>query len=104
VRRRRQQLDDEALLEEYERALPIMTALALAQERPHEILDIALASADQEQAVARLRTRFGWSEVQAQAAIEMGFRSTTADRRERIAREVTFLTEQIAGLRAASAE
>ena len=92
-----------ALLEEYERALPIMSALKLAQERAHDVLDIALGSANQDEAVARLRTRFSWSEVQARAAIEMGLRSTTADRRERIAEEVDFLTAQIAGLKATTA-
>ena len=78
--------------------LSLFEAIATAMRDPHGVLDVVLGSADAEAARHALGERFGLSEVQATAVLEMQFRRVTASDRERIDEERQRLARRLRSL------
>jgi DNA gyrase/topoisomerase IV subunit A len=90
-------------LDELERVLPVMDAIAITQQHAQEVLAVAFDAEDQADAVRRLRRRFGWDDLQAHAALDVTFRYATRDKRSRIAQEIEVMREHVAQLRSEAA-
>lgn len=56
----------------------IMTALQQAFTERHTVVDVVGGAADRRAAIAALRDRFGWDDVQATAVLEMKVQDWTA--------------------------
>ncbi|WP_181313248.1 hypothetical protein [Nocardioides campestrisoli] len=80
--------------------LNIWEAVLLATRDPHGVLDVVMAAADPEAAVAALSQRFSVSEIQAEAMLALQVRRVTARDRAAIEAKHDELAAMVAGLRA----
>lgn len=78
----------------------ILEGFAIALDNLDEIIALIRASADAATARAQLESRFGLSERQAQAILEMRLRSLTAMERQKVLAELEELRAKIAGFKA----
>lgn len=78
---------DESRLDQLDQAkaqLHIIKAVVRAAEQPHRLLDVVLAATDADDAAARIRAEFGFSEAQAIAVLDAQFRRMSQRDRERM--------------------
>jgi DNA gyrase/topoisomerase IV subunit A len=76
----------------------IVAALALAQQRWREVLEIVAGSTDPDDACSRLAAEFGLDEIQVVAVADMQWRRLTESERVRFESELTELRASIAEL------
>jgi DNA gyrase subunit A len=88
----------EAELQDALRQLPIDQAIATAASDAHAVLDIVLNAADAEAANRALVVRYGFSEVQAWAVMDVQFRRLTSVDRRKIEQRHLELSEHVAAL------
>lgn len=75
--------------------LQVYEAIAVAANDAHAVLDAMLNAADPDAAHLALRQRYGFSEDQAQAVIEMQFRRMTSNDRRKIKERRDELAAQV---------
>lgn len=88
----------EEVLQDVLRQLHIYEAVSIAASDAHAVLDVMLTAADPGAANRALMDRYGFSEVQAWAVIELQFRRMTAADRTKIEQRLDELGEQVRDL------
>lgn len=73
--------------------LHILEGLLAVGRDPHSLVDVVLASTDEESAKKVLRERWGFSDAQAKAALDLQMRSLTVDSRRLLAEDARSLED-----------
>ena len=76
--------------------LGILDAMSIVIERRVEFIDVVSRSESADAALMRLQSEWGFTEVQAQAALDLQVRRFAGRERERVASERELLVRQIA--------
>jgi len=84
--------------------LHVYEAVVVAANDAHAVLDAILEASDPEAALVALRRRYGFTEVQGWAVMEVQFRRMTAADRRKIEQRRDELAALVAGLRAVADE
>jgi DNA gyrase subunit A len=87
-------------LRQAERRAHVLEGYLKALDNLDAVIELIRAAADTDEARAGLIERFGFSEIQAQAILDLRLRALTALERKRVENEYADLQEQIAELRA----
>jgi DNA gyrase/topoisomerase IV subunit A len=82
--------------EQAEQRLPIIAAVDTALRHPQEVLELVQAAEDDDDAIAALRKRFGFTDVQATVVMDAQWRRLTAKNRRDIADELSRLLDVLA--------
>jgi len=89
------ELGAEEVMQDLLRQVHIYEAVSTAASDAHAVLDVMFSAADPRAASRALMDRYGFSEVQAWAVIELQFRRMTAADRTKIERRLEELGGQV---------
>jgi DNA gyrase/topoisomerase IV subunit A len=89
----------EVEIAQIEARLEIYDAITVLERDPRAVLEVLLDAGDSDVAVVQLRERFGWTEIQALAVLDLQFRRATRRERRHLEETRQELVEHLTHLR-----